>query len=156
MRDEHLNQETSDSPGSGLRRRLALGQAAYFIVTGIWPLLGMESFQRITGRKFDGWLVKTVGVLVAAIGLVLGLAGLRRSTEPEIPVLAVGSALSLAAIDVVYVKRGRISPIYLLDAVAELALVAGWLLVWRRGDVQRIRRAGSVSGEKSSQTGTPQ
>jgi len=45
--------------------------------------------------------------------------------------LAAGSAGSLAAIDIVYVAKRRIWPIFLLDAVVEMGLVAGWLHVWR-------------------------
>ena len=51
----------------------------------------------------------------------------------EVVLLAVGSALALAAIDVIYVSNGTISPIYLLDAAAELALAGGWALARRRG-----------------------
>jgi hypothetical protein len=47
---------------------------------------------------------------------------------PEIVLLGAGSALSLAAIDVVYVSLGRISSIYLLDAVAEIGLAVAWVL----------------------------
>jgi hypothetical protein len=48
--------------------------------------------------------------------------------EASIKTLAIGSALSLAAVDVVFFARGRISPVYLLDAAAELVLAAGWIL----------------------------
>jgi hypothetical protein len=41
-------------------------------------------------------------------------------------VLAVGSALGLAGIDLVYALGGRISPIYLLDAAAEIVLAVLW------------------------------
>ena len=44
--------------------------------------------------------------------------------------VAAGSAAALAAIDTVYVAKRRISPVYLLDAVAEIALVAGWARLW--------------------------
>jgi hypothetical protein len=47
--------------------------------------------------------------------------------------VATASAGALATIDTVYVAKRRISPIYLLDAVAEIALVAGWAWVWRQG-----------------------
>jgi hypothetical protein len=40
--------------------------------------------------------------------------------------LAVGSAVGLGAVDVVYAAKGRISPIYLLDALLEAALLAAW------------------------------
>src|SRR3712207_8811708 len=47
-------------------------------------LFRSRSFQAVTGPKTDLWLVKTVGVLVIAIGSVLCSAGLRRQAAPEI------------------------------------------------------------------------
>jgi len=46
----------------------------YFLLTGIWPLLSMRTFEAVTGPKVDRWLVKTVGVLVAVIGSKIYLA----------------------------------------------------------------------------------
>jgi uncharacterized membrane protein YoaK (UPF0700 family) len=89
-------------------------------------LVDLDSFQQVTGPKKDLWLVKTVGVLVLAIGVVLMMAGVRRSRHPEAPVLAIGSALGLTAIDIVYAARGTISRVYLADAVLQLVLIAGW------------------------------
>jgi hypothetical protein len=71
-----------------------------------------------------------VGALVAVIGSALALASRRRQLAPEIVVVAAGSAATLAAIDIVYVAKRRISPVYLLDAVTEVALVAGWARLW--------------------------
>ena len=48
------------------------------------------------------------------------------------PLLAISSAAGLAVIDVVYVKKRTISPLYLLDAAAEAVLIAAWLAVLRR------------------------
>ena len=117
---------------SNLFRYLSLAQGAYYVITGVWPLVSIGTFQKVTGPKTDLWLVKTVGVVVGVTGGVLAGAGPRRQTAPEIPLLAVGSAAGLTGIDVVYVWRRRISRIYLLDAVAELALIAGWALAWLR------------------------
>ncbi len=57
---------------------LALLQGVFYVLTGIWPLLSIRTFERVTGPKVDRWLVKTVGVLVTVIGGVLLLAGSRR------------------------------------------------------------------------------
>jgi hypothetical protein len=116
---------------SELYRLTALGQAGFYVATGVWSLVGIKSFQKVTGPKTDLWLVKTVGSLVIVIGSVLGMAGARRTESQEIAVLGAGSAVALAAIDVVYVTRKRISPIYLLDAVAEVGLVAMWAAAWK-------------------------
>jgi hypothetical protein len=107
-------------------RTVALVQAAFYAFTGIWSLVGIRSFQKVTGPKADIWLVKTVGVLVTVIGGALGLAGYRKQITPEITALAIGSAAGLATIDVVYVAQKRIRPVYLLDAAAEIGLIGLW------------------------------
>jgi hypothetical protein len=50
----------------------------------------------------------------------------------EIILLAAGSALGLATIDLVYALSGRISAVYLADAVVELGLVVLWVIARRR------------------------
>jgi hypothetical protein len=112
---------------------LLLIQGLYYLVTGVWSLVDIDSFQMVTGPKTDLWLVRTVGVLITVIAVVLLFAAWRRQTTVEVALLAVGSALALTAIDVIYVALQVIAPIYLLDAVAELVLVACWagLFVWR-------------------------
>jgi hypothetical protein len=105
--------------------RAILGvQGVFYVATGLWAIFSIRTFQEITGPKVDLWLVKTVGVLVTVIGSVLALAALRRRRSPEIDTLAAGSALALATIDIVYSTSGRISKVYLLDAIAETALAA--------------------------------
>ena len=108
------------------RRRLAAAQGTFYVATGVWSIVGRRSFQRVTGFKFEGWLLKTVGALVTASGAAMIEAARHDRVTPEIRLLAEGSAASLAAIDVVYVARRRIRPVYLLDAVVEAALVAAW------------------------------
>jgi hypothetical protein len=106
---------------------VALIQGAYFILTGVWAIVSIGTFQRITGPKRDTWLVKTVGALVIAIGGVLMAAGLRRRADSQTLALGAGTAAAFTAVDVWYVARRRISPVYLLDAVAECVLVSWWL-----------------------------
>jgi hypothetical protein len=89
---------------------------------------------RVTGPKVDVWLVKTVGALVSVIGVVLVVAGLRRRVGASDEMHAVSSAAALTAVDVNYVVQGRISPVYLLDATAEMFLVAAWI-----GEIRRRR-----------------
>jgi hypothetical protein len=109
-----------------LANLVALVQGAYFLLTGIWPIVSINTFQAVTGRKTDLWLVKTVGLLVAVIGATLVWAGWNETVIPQTAGLAIGSALALTIIDVYYVMRRVIAPIYLADAVAELILVTGW------------------------------
>jgi hypothetical protein len=112
--------------------RLARLQAIFYIVTGVWPFVSMRSFEAVTGPKVDRWLVKTVGALVAVIGCALAFGSRRQQLAPELVLVAAGSAAALATIDTVYVARRRISAVYLLDAAAEIALVAAWGRCWWR------------------------
>ena len=121
--------------GSNWDRAVAIGQGVFYVVTGVWPILSLRTFEAVTGPKADGWLVKTAGLLVTAIGAGLTSAGLRDRVTSDLKLVAIGAAAGLTAIDVVYVKRRRIAPVYLLDAVAEIGLIGAWAAaqVARRG-----------------------
>jgi hypothetical protein len=124
-----MRQSAGSSPaedGDRAARTLALVQGAYYAATGVWPLLHMRSFEAVTGPKADRWLVRTVGALVGVIGGALVSSGRSGRLSPEIRGIAAGSAAALAAVDVIYVAQRRIPPVYLLDAVAEVGLMAGW------------------------------
>jgi hypothetical protein len=110
---------------------VALVQGVFYVLAGMWAVVDLDSFMAVTGPKMDHWLVKTVGVLVTVIGAVLLSAARSRRVTREIVLLGVGSALSLAAIDVFYASTGRISSIYLLDAVVEVGVAVAWVLARR-------------------------
>ena len=107
-----------------LRRELILAaQGAYFVLTGLWPVVHFPSFDAVTGPKVDDWLVRMVGLLAAVIGGTLYTAARRRTRTSEILLLAIGSALAFTVIDTWYSLAGRISLIYLADAVVEIAII---------------------------------
>jgi hypothetical protein len=119
---------SEDTGSATAERRVAAVQAAFYLATGVWPLVHRRTFERITGPKTDFWLAQTVGVTVAAVGLGLAQALSRRRPLPaELRTVAVATAAGLAAVDVVFVGRRRISPVYLLDAAAESMLIVAWV-----------------------------
>jgi hypothetical protein len=111
-------------------RRVLVAQGAYYLATGVAPFVSRRGFERVTGPKLEWWLVQTVSVLVGAIGAALLAAVRNRRETPELTAMAAGCAAGLATIDVVHVARRRIAPTYLVDAAAQLALLAGLV---RRG-----------------------
>ncbi|MDP8951128.1 MAG: hypothetical protein M3N18_02625 [Actinomycetota bacterium] len=121
------------SGATGLFAYLSVAQGLYYVATALWSLFSIGTFQKVTGPKTDIWLVKTVGVLVAAIGGALGVAGYRRMETPEIVLLGAGSAAGLAGIDAYYAGKRRISAVYGLDALAELVFLGCWIYVLARG-----------------------
>lgn len=110
-------------------RWLPLVQGLYFFITGLWPLLHIESFIWLSGPKYDIWLVKTVGILLALIGLHMIVAGYYRRTNAENVLISAGSAAALATVDIYYVAIGRIWTVYLLDAAVEIIFIILWILL---------------------------
>ena len=66
----------------------------YYFLTGVWPLLSVETFQRVTGRKSDQliadppteadhWMLYTISALIIAISLVILTAAVRRISAPS-------------------------------------------------------------------------
>ncbi|MEV6739648.1 hypothetical protein AB0N14_23005 [Streptomyces sp. NPDC051104] len=107
---------------------VARAQGLFNLVGGGWPLLHLRSFEWVFGPKTEHWLQRTTAGLLATSGWAL----LRTPAVPGGPAQArrtgVGTAVTLLAVDLVYVPRGRIRPTYLLDA----AMQAGWLAAWWR------------------------
>ena len=111
-------------------RKLAVAHGAFYFLSGVWPLFDIDSFQAVTGPKFDLWLVRTLGLLLAADGVVLLVVAARRMIPGAIVALALLHAGALAAVDVTYVSLDRIAPIYPADAAVQTVLILGWLWAW--------------------------
>src|SRR5215207_11107073 len=79
-------------------------QTAYFLLTGIWPLISIRTFIMVTGektdhlptgREADHWLVMTAGVLITSIALSLLSAAWQRRAFAETITVAIGAAVGL-------------------------------------------------------------
>jgi hypothetical protein len=119
-------------------RVAAIGQGAFWLAAGLWPLVSYRSFEAVTGRKEDDWLVKTIGGLIAVVGATLLAAGRRGRVTREIRLLGAASAAALTVADVVFVRRKRISRVYLLDVAAEAPFLAAWAVSTRRAGRLRL------------------
>jgi hypothetical protein len=106
-------------------RSILVVQGVYYLITGIWPLVSIETFEAVTGPKTDDWLVQTVGVLAAVIGATLLVGACRRAPTREAIALAALSILGFATVDVVFVLGDVIGPIYLMDAAVQAVLFIG-------------------------------
>ncbi|AIR96347.1 hypothetical protein [Streptomyces glaucescens] len=116
-------------PGVGL----AFAHGAFNIAGGLWPLVHLRSFEWVFGPKTDEWLQMTTGGLLVSAGV----AQLAAAPAPRGPAQArrigLGTALTLLAVDLVYVPKGRIRPTYLLDAAMQTGWIAAWLRTARPG-----------------------
>jgi|SRR5581483_345521 len=104
---------------------IARQHGIFNLLNGIWPLAHRRSFEALLGPKVDRWLVYAVSGLLISIGA--SQLWVRDATDAQhARRIGIGAAATLAAIDVIYVARGRISPMYLIDALIE----SGWLTAW--------------------------
>jgi hypothetical protein len=127
---------------------LCWAQGLYFFATGVWPLVSVDTFQAVTGEKTDHliadpptnadhWMLYTISALILAISVVILTAAWRRRASFDVALLAISSASALTIIDVVYVARGTIRPIYLADAAVEFVIIALWAWVLVKGPALR-------------------
>lgn len=113
-------------------------QGVLYMLMGLWPILHMSSFLAATGEKTDLWLVRTVGGLLAISGFAFFMESRKQMVSTGIQIIAVGEALFLLAIDVLYVGLQVLPRVYLLDAVLETALFVTWVAVLLKTDWGRI------------------
>jgi hypothetical protein len=117
---------------------LARVQGAANLIGGLWPLLHLKSFEAVFGPKTDRWLVKTVSGLL----VVNGLTQLGTTSTPEsirqARRLGIGTAAVLGTVDLIYAPIGRISKMYLADAVVEIGWIVAWCLPQNRASTRVV------------------
>ncbi|GGR95256.1 MULTISPECIES: hypothetical protein [Streptomyces] len=123
-------------PGRGV----AVAHGAFNVVGGLWPLVHLRSFEWVFGPKTDVWLRMTTGGLLASAGLAQPAAAAGPGGPAHARRVGLGTALTLPAVDLAYVPRGRIRPTYLLDAVMQ----TGWITAWLRTSARPAARAGAA------------
>ena len=106
-----------------------LAQAAYYFITGLWPVIDISSFMMVTGPKTDIWLVKMVGLLTVAVSITLFSCINNPSVTRKI--LSISTASAYLVIDVYYYFNGTIRAVYLGDAALE-ALIILFVLLRRK------------------------
>jgi hypothetical protein len=107
---------------------VAGAQAFYLLATGVWPLLHRGSFEFVTGKKQDFWLVRTVGGLAIATGLSLGLSVLEGARKRETVALALASGVVFGVADLRAARSESL--IYLGDLVLQLCFAPAWVARW--------------------------
>jgi hypothetical protein len=122
-----LRKSAERNRATNRRQALACAHGTYNLVSGLWPIVHLRSFERVFGPKADEWLVHTVAGLLAVIGCsqIRGTASVEGQDIARR--LGIGTSATLLAIDLIYVPKGRLSKMYLLDAVVEAAWIRAWL-----------------------------
>lgn len=107
-------------------------QGLYTLLTAAWAIIDIDSFMQLTGPKTDIWLVKTVAVVLVAIGLFFLTCIFVPSPVVPMAVLAIASSLGLIFIDFYYSSKEIISFIYQADGILQIIFVICWIVVLGR------------------------
>lgn len=102
------------------------------MITGLWPIFSMHSFQKVTGPKTDEWLVKTIGMLITVSGFNLLRSAFHHQISKDTAFNSIGQAFSIGSVSLFYSLKGRIPKIYLLEAAAEFTLLVLWFNIRKR------------------------
>jgi hypothetical protein len=100
-------------------RMLRRAQGAYYLVTGLWPVVHFRSFTVVAGPKPDRFQTQVTGALFAAIGLTL-LVGEPASRATRV----LSGASAAAAIGMTTAYRRQIRDVFWADAAVESVFLA--------------------------------
>lgn len=105
-------------------------QGSYTLITALWAIVDIDSFMKVTGPKTDIWLIKTVSVVLAAIGItLLAHASAKETNKLPAAILGMTTALGLAIIDFYYSGNDVISMVYAIDGAVEVLFFVVWIYI---------------------------
>ena len=102
-------------------------QAIYTLATALWPLVDIQSFMDVSGKKTDIWLVKTVAVLLIPISMVFFSALVTKVPDVLLLIVALFSSAGLMFIDFYYASNGTIKWVYAIDGCIQSIFISVWI-----------------------------
>lgn len=105
-------------------------QGSYTLINALWAIVDIDSFMKVTGPKTDIWLVKTVSVVLAAIGItLLAHASVKEVNKLPAAILGMTTSLGLSIIDFYYSGNEVISMVYAIDGAVEVLFFVVWIYI---------------------------
>jgi hypothetical protein len=101
-------------------------QGFYYVLVGLTPLLAGGRAGTNLWPDSDSGMQRAIGLIVAAVGVLLLAAARKGGAAAETGRVAVATAVVLAVADVAFFVRGMLPNVYLLDAVIQVGFVCWW------------------------------
>jgi hypothetical protein len=115
------------------KRLVALAVGIYDTSVGIWPLISMNTFTSVTGLAGHDAIVKAIGASWSLLGIALLISNKNRSMIPPLGIASTIAGSTLAIIQCILVANRVISPIFLIQALAETTIGLTWILTLTMG-----------------------
>ncbi len=105
--------------------RFVLGfQGLYYLVTGGWAIVSLESFSGFTGHYGDAFEMHSMATLIVALGLFFLWGAANENLARPAGFLALGSAIAVALPELIHLPGENISVLFWLDFAEETSVAA--------------------------------
>jgi len=132
---ENLTQEGRDR----WRRWLLAGQGAYYVLTGLWPLVHFSSFATVMTLHINPFQAQAFGAVIAVLGGSLMDAARREPPGPFPTLLGAAVASAIALVSLWWLPRVSGTSLLWIDLVLEVAIAGGLILFYPRAQPDRSR-----------------
>jgi len=96
-------------------------QGLYYVATGLWPVVAVDSYMSAAGQESHAWAARTLGAAVAAVGVALAAELVPDRVARG---LALGTAVVLAAGATYFAARGKGVPVNVTDGLLQAGFAA--------------------------------
>jgi hypothetical protein len=133
--------ETQPTERDRWRRRLLVGQGAYYVITGLWALVHFSSFARVLGLPVDPFRSQTLAAVMVVLGGSLIEAARRGPPGPFPTLLGAAVAGAIAIVSLWWLPRIGIGTALRIDLLLEVAFALALVLLYPRAQEEPSRTA---------------
>lgn len=109
----------------------------YYLLTGLWSIIDIESFSDFTRYRGDFFLKHTAGVLFSVLGLIFTYSAIKERFVAEIKYFALLTTVGVMAVEFYYLpKIGNPLPFWIdftIEGIAALLIFFTIMSLWRMG-----------------------
>jgi hypothetical protein len=106
-------------------------QGAYYALTGLWALVSLESFSRVTGHAGDPFEMHSIAAMALVLGLFFVWSARHAALRRPVGALALGIAVAVLVPELIYLPRIGNPVLFWVDFAEEtvVALVLAVILL---------------------------
>lgn len=98
-------------------------QGLYYSIVGLWVIVSLDSFSRITNHYGDAFDTHAFAALVLVLGLFFIYSATKENLQRPIGFLALGIAIAIIIPEIIYLPQIGNPILFWLDFVEELLIV---------------------------------
>jgi hypothetical protein len=121
------------------RRWLLSGQGAYYVLTGVWPLVHFPSFADAVALRINPFQAQSFAAVIIVVGGSLIEAARREPPGPFPTMLGAATAAAIALISLWWLPRLGTASILWIDVLVEVAFAVFLVLLYPRAQADRAR-----------------